>query len=348
MDQVNQVARAFDALDKAQQTARCEAIARTAFGAWGDSLGPLSLLSDGFNTTFLGDSDRGRVVIRIHRRDHRGDNGLLVEKRWTDELRAQGLRVPEVLPTREGAPFLEWRSGDSTEPQHVSVIAYRDGKVLSESLTGGADESAILPHLAELGALAATLHGHTEAHHELDHLAPRHLAPLGVSAPFLTEAHLDPSLWALYSDALTRCEAVFALQTAPLQLCHADLHGGNVLLTGDGVALIDFDDCAVTWPGLDLGIAAFYLRVMPFGAERPAPDAAAFADRLSAFRAGYESQRPWPVSDRELAVFIVARQLSLLNLLAQERDPDRRAAFTSYRERTRTRLGAWRDEGLWP
>lgn len=340
----------FDDLDKAAQTARCEAIARASFAAWGDVLGPLALLSDGFNTTFLGDSDRGRVVIRVHRRDLRGEDGLIVEQRWTDSLRASGLRVPHVLPTRAGKPFIDRGADvdDPSEPRHVSVIAYREGKVLAESLSVDGDESELMPALFELGSLAATLHAHTEHHHELDHLAPGLVAPLGSAPPVLTAEHLDPALWSLYSEALHGCQAVYAAQSGPLQLCHADLHAGNVLLTEHGVALIDFDDCAVTWPGVDLGIAAFYLRVMPFGPERPPPSRDAFAGRLAAFRRGYETLRPWPVSDQDLAAFIVARQLSLLNLLAQEHDPDRRAAFETYRIRVGERLGAWRSEGLWP
>lgn len=353
MDQVTSPVARFEDLDKAAQTARCEAIARTAFVAWGDVLGPLALLSDGFNTNFLGDSDRGRVVIRVHRRDLRGEGGLITEQRWTDALRASGLRVPEVLSTRAGTPFLDrgqdqGHDRDPTEPRHVSVIAYREGKVLAESLSVDGDESELMPALFELGSLAATLHAHTEHHHELDHLAPGLIAPLGSAPAVLTEDHLDPVLWSLYREALYECHAVFATQTAPLQLCHADLHAGNVLLTEHGVALIDFDDCAMTWPGLDLGIAAFYLRVMPFGPDRPPPDRDTFERRLAEFRRGYTTLRPWPVSDRDLATFVVARQLSLLNLLAQEQDPDRRAAFSSYRDRVRARLTTWRDEGLWP
>lgn len=341
-------ARRFEDLDKARQTRRCEVIAREAFSAWGDALGPLTLMSDGFNTTFLGESDRGRVVIRVHRRDLRGESGLIVEQRWTAALRDEGLLVPEVIMTRHGEPFLRRQADDATEPLHVSVIAYREGKVLGETLSTSDEESSLEPHLFELGALAATLHDLTEHRHELDHLAPRLVEPLGIATSFLAENHLGPKLWSLYSEALEGCRAVYAAETGPLQLCHADLHAGNVLVTRHGIALIDFDDCAVTWPGLDLGIAAFYLRVMPFGPERPAPDAATFSRRLAAFRAGYTSRRSWPVSDHVLTAFVVARQLALLNLLAQERDPDRRAAFDTYRARVEARLSAWREDGLWP
>lgn len=341
----------FETLDKPARTARCEALARALWPRFGDHLGPLSLLNDGFNTTFRADSDRGPVVLRVHRIDHRTIDGLNAEHRWTRRLAADGMLVPELLETRDGEAFALNEGGDPTEPRFVSVFAWRPGHVLSASFGEGgkSEEREVLPHFEALGHLVARLHDHSATFRELDHLAPRLDRVFPFEPEVLTEHDLPPTLWALFSRARELCFLTFgAMADTPQQLCHADLHAGNLLVTPDGrLALLDFDDCAMTWPAYDLGIAAFYLRVVPLGPDRPPPTFDEFMHRLTAFERGYRTLRPFPVEQPTLATFMIARQLALLNLLAQERDPERRASFPAYCTRVEERLRAWLDEGLW-
>ncbi len=341
----------FDQLDKPAQNEHVEAIARQAWGNWGHRLGPLELLNDGFNTVFRADSDRGQVVVRVHRRDARDENGLHVEHRWTRALADSGFNVPSILETAEGRPFATHDTDDPTAPIWVSVFAWREGHILSKSFGEGGlnHEHEVQPRIEALGSLAARLHEHTHHYRELDALAPRLDRVAGVASK-LTAADLPPSLWPIYDEAHDLCDVTFAaMDRTKRQLCHADLHAGNILVTPFGsLGLLDFDDCAFTWPEYDLGIAAFYLRVLSLGPNHEPPDYDTFTRRLEWFERGYASVRPWRVPPPLLATFIVARQLALLNLLATERDPDRRASFEAYCTRVEGRLRTWLDEGLWP
>lgn len=341
----------FDQLDKSAQNSRVATIVRQVWHNWGRRLGPLELMNDGFNTVFRADSDRGQVVIRVHRRDVRDENGLHVEHRWTRALAESGFAVPTILETDEGHPFATHLGDDPTAPLWVSVFTWREGHILSKSFgEGGLTlEHEVWPRIEALGTLAARLHEHTHHYRELDALAPR-LDRVAGFARKLTTADLPPTLWHIYDEAHDLCEVTFAsMDRAKRQLCHADLHAGNVLVTPfSSLALLDFDDCAFTWPEYDLGIAAFYLRVLSLGRDHEPPDYATFTRRLEAFERGYASVRPWRVAPPLLATFIVARQLALLSLLATERDPDRRAAFEPYCTRVEGRLRTWLDEGLWP
>lgn len=53
------------------------------------------------------------------------------------------------------------------------------------------------------------------------------------------------------------------------RVCHGDLHPGNVLLTGDGVVIIDWFDVAVGDPAADLARTSLLVRPRPAG--RPVP-----------------------------------------------------------------------------
>ena len=342
----------FAQLAKPAQTKRAAAIARKAWRHWGRQLGPLELLNDGFNTVFRADSDRGPIVLRVHRRDARGDNGLLVEFRWTRALTESGFDVPTLLETREGLPFSTHKSTDATAPLRVSAFAWREGQPLSRSFGEGGltQEHEVWPRIEALGQLAARLHDHTDHYRDLDHLAPSLDRVAGFAATALTRADLPPTLWPIYAKARELCEVTFASKAdAKRQLCHADLHAGNILVTPSGaLGLLDFDDCAFTWPEYDLGIAAFYLRGRSLGPGDEPPNYETFTRRLQYFERGYASIRPWRVPPPLLATFIVARQLALLNLLATERGPARRASFEAYCASVEGRLRTWLDEGLWP
>jgi len=344
--------RPFASLEKPDQTSLAAAIARASWHHWGDTLGELELLNDNFNTVFRADSDRGPVVLRVHRRDARTTDGLLVEHRWTRALAASGFDVPEVFETHDGAAFATHESDDASRPRWVSAFRWRDGQLLSKSFGDGGltHERDVWPRIEALGNLTARLHLHTEHYRELDHLAPRLDEVSGHVPLVLKPDMLPPSLGPIYGEALELCEVTFqAMANAKRQLCHADLHSGNVLITATGgLSLLDFDDCAYTWPEYDLGIAAFYLRVLSLGSGHELPNYDAFTQRLQHFERGYATVRPWTVASPTIATFIIARQLALLNLLAQDDDPERRASFEPYCARVEERLKTWLAEGLWP
>ncbi len=334
----------FDQLTKRGQTGRLRLLALAALDAYGLVPGRVELLSDGFNTLFRVDATRGtgpkvRYVVRAHRADERSPGGFEAEHRWLTALANEldhraGFSVPRLVPTRDGAPFFLQAHEGVPEPRKVSVFHWQPGKTLSKMLT---PERAFA-----LGRVAAGLHAHSDRFRALDNIAPRHKTLFGAVPDALATAMLTPSLAGLVARARERCDAVFAAhQRRPIQLCHFDLHPENVLVGDDDrLAVLDFDDCAVTWPAFDLAVALFYLRVMPAvatGVIDPARD----AQLALRFRAGYTSLRAWPASDDDTDTFVIARQLVLLNHLIQERDPAHRESLPDYLLKVEPRLAAW-------
>jgi Ser/Thr protein kinase RdoA (MazF antagonist) len=46
-------------------------------------------------------------------------------------------------------------------------------------------------------------------------------------------------------------------------MIHADLHDGNLLVGGDGLTVIDFDDCAFGWHVYDIAVGLWHQQQSP-------------------------------------------------------------------------------------
>jgi|GEM_PF-2198336 len=337
-------------LTRVEKTQRAEDIVRAAWPAWGGTVGSLRVLGDGFNTVFCGASSaHGRVVVRVHRRDGRSVGAMGVEAQWLERLDGRGVQVPRLIRAATGAPYATVETIDPTAPRWVSVFAWQEGQTLAGHLNAANSETELIRRVGQLGALAARLHADTSGFHALDSEAARHDNVLGSNRDALTQAGIPARLVEPLHAARTICDATFAAAISqPQQLCHADLHTGNALVyPDDSLGLIDFDDCALMSPAYDLGIAVFYLGAFKDPDGLP-PTGDAIERRVEAFANGYAGMRPWPVTDEALLPFVIARQVYLLNLFAQDPNTDYEADFLPYCERVADRLEAWLSRGLYP
>ena len=107
-------------------------------------------------------------------------------------------------------------------------------------------------------------------------------------------------------------------------LIHGDLHPGNILKTGNGLQVIDFDDAGFGWHLYELAVALFHYQSNPhFGMIR------------DALVAGYRSQRS--LSDEALDLlpaFLLMRALATLGWIDA-----RPGTRPSRRVRVRPRVG---------
>jgi Ser/Thr protein kinase RdoA (MazF antagonist) len=96
-------------------------------------------------------------------------------------------------------------------------------------------------------------------------------------------------------------------------LIHADLVRENVLVNGDDVELIDFDDAGYGWRMFDIATALFKNRAEPH-----------FARIQSALIAGYRSRRSLADRDLEtLPLFMVLRAVTYIGWIGERPDaPD--------------------------
>jgi Ser/Thr protein kinase RdoA (MazF antagonist) len=85
-------------------------------------------------------------------------------------------------------------------------------------------------------------------------------------------------------------------------LIHADMRLGNLLVDGDRICLIDFDDSGFSWFGYDFAAAASFHEHRP---ER--------AQWQQAWLAGYRMVRPFSAEDEAmLEAMVLLRRLALL------------------------------------
>lgn len=116
--------------------------------------------------------------------------------------------------------------------------------------------------LEVMGRTAGRLHAVAQqrAFNERERLDVEQFARPALAAT-LASAHLPAHLAPVYRDTAERlldiCNEQFQrLHDVHWQRCHGDLHPGNILWTGDGVLLIDFDDCRTAPAVQDLWMLA--------------------------------------------------------------------------------------------
>ncbi|GBD48031.1 phosphotransferase enzyme family protein [Methylopila sp. Yamaguchi] len=246
--------------------ARLTARLREALPRWG--VGPdaaLRLLTISENATFLADEDGRRIVFRVHRPDYHTLEEIRSELAWIEALRADGVAAtPEPLRMRDG----ELLGAFEDEGSLRHVVAF-------EHMSGGEPEPGEdMPHwYRTLGTITAGLHGHVRGWR----------TPAGFRRKLWDfDAMLgDRPLWGDWREGLglepearaliERASAVLrreveAYGAAPERfgLIHADLRPANLLVDGDRLGVIDFDDCGFSWFMYDFAAAVSFMEHEPF------------------------------------------------------------------------------------
>ena len=162
--------------------------------------------------------------------------------------------------------------------------------------------------------------------------------PDGASMPTLTDAlwgttdHLQESNPKLTAEQVGKLRRVIGeiqktvdrlyQSGSPIAL-HADMHGWNLMWHEGQVSVFDFDDSAFGFPIQDLATAIYYLD----------------DDEPAAWRAGYESVRPWPeISAADWETLIIQRRIFLQNYIFDTADPEVKGMWEKYLAETIRRV----------
>jgi Ser/Thr protein kinase RdoA (MazF antagonist) len=95
-------------------------------------------------------------------------------------------------------------------------------------------------------------------------------------------------------------------------MIHADLHYNNLLIDGEALSVIDFDDAAFGWYLYDLAVALTHHQ-----------QRAEFDELQGALLAGYRARRPLSEEDEALLpAFLLARRLAVIGWLHQRPEID--------------------------
>ena len=267
------------------------------------------------NAVFRLETSDGDVALRIHRPGYRTASQTRSELAFMTALgEGAAVAVPDVVPTSDGESVAEIDIGGPTF--HASVLGWVDGDVKRPG--AGAGEAT----LERMGSLLATMH---EFGSSWD-------TPRGFDLPRLdTRTLLDREV---ESDSVRRLvdevrrivdERFVDVERTPETwgLIHHDFVFGNVLHDGWTPVVIDFDDCGWGYHLQDVGAM---LENLSDGTATPALH--------RAFVEGYESVRPFPVTDERDEQVVVALRHAVAALFLLEREEalgDRFATAMEYR-----------------
>ena len=191
---------------------------------WGDDVARIEPLTGGVGVNEVW-SVRVNGQLAVARLGRRSDVDLAWETALLHYLDREGLVVPVPIPTTDGRHFA-------------------DGLVVTTYVEGGPPETE-----ADWRRVADTL----RPLHRLTHGWP--LRPGWRSSTDLLQAETGTkiNLGAMPAEGVVRCRAAWARLTGR-QTCvvHGDPNTGNIRMTADRVALIDWDESHVDVADLDL------------------------------------------------------------------------------------------------
>lgn len=244
-----------------------------------------------------------RSIVRVHRKDYHRPHEIESELDWLEALQRDGdVTVPVVRAARDGRRVVTVEQ-DGTA-RHV---------VHFEMVTGSEPDEKTLTvtDFHTLGRITAALHDHSTAW----------VPPDGFGRFSWDWRHSlgDQPRWGRWQDAVgvgAGESAVLDRATELLQrrladygtgpevfgLIHADLRLANLLVDGDAITVIDFDDCGFGWHFYDFGTAVSFFEDDP-----------SVPEWQDAWATGYRSRRPLPATDEAmLPSFVLLRRLLLL------------------------------------
>ncbi len=289
-----------------------EQLAAAAAAHWGGTV--LAMLRNRENAVFRMALPNGeQAALRLPRIGYQTAAAIESELWFCGALAGAGLPVPRALPALNGTALVVLPSG-----RMASAVEWRAGAALGEAgvlLAGSAAEQAALHHA--LGRLLAQVHAASEAL-ILPHSFTR---PAWDSDGLTGETPFWGRFWdhpALTPPEQTKLQAARQFlraglqthtKTAPLIPIHADVLRENILVDGNALSLIDFDDSGLGFALYDLGT------VLSQNLYEPA-----FTDIRAALIAGYKTLRP--VDAAMVDLFTLARCLASVGWTMPRLAPD--------------------------
>jgi Ser/Thr protein kinase RdoA (MazF antagonist) len=274
----------------------------------------VALLSLSENATYrIDDPAASRTaVLRVHRTGYHPPGAVASELAWLQALRAdEGLLTPAVYRAADGREVVDITIGDLTRQT-----------VLFEWLPGSEPHEDKLTEKFELlGGICARMHRHARAWRR----------PAGfVRFDWDFDCCVgDTARWGRWQDGIGVGKQELATLTAAaglmrerldsygkgedrFGLIHADVRLANLLVDGDDIQVIDFDDCGFGWFMFDLATAVSFMEHDP---RVPA--------LCDAWVRGYRRIVPLAEPDvAEIGTFVLLRRLQLVAWVGSHRFAD--------------------------
>lgn len=291
-----------------EQIAALTELARAALPAWGlQADSSIGLLAERENAVFVVTAGDGEgFVLRVHRAGYHSDAQLRSQVTWARSLQRDGIvHTADVIDTTDGEPFAVVFHPAVPEERQVSLLRWVEGTQLSE-LGGGAEQEFEL-----IGELMAKLHWHAagwEPPAGFDVLSWDADGLVGDEPEwgrFWEADGLDADDRAVmksFREPARRELEKFGTSPDRFGLIHCDFLAENLLVEGNRITLLDFDDAGYGWHMFDIATALAMATLRDD-----------FDDLRDAFVAGYRRYRH--LSEGQLArlpLFLTLRAATYL------------------------------------
>ena len=277
---------------------------------WGlDPNTEVTLLAERENRVYRLDIAKSTpTILRVHRRDFRSNDEVESELQWMAQLSQEGLTVPLPLPAKDGTLFAD------IEGYQVNRLSWLDGTPLGETNQPLQIKDRV-DTFHKIGETMAQLHKISDDW-ELPASFTRHhwnhdglLGEQPLWDRFWENPQLSSHQLNIINEARSKASQVLLAKAETLDygLIHADMVRENILLSDEGVQLLDFDDGGFGFRLFDVATALFK--------NRSEPD---YPELEQALIAGYHSVRPLDM--QELGLFTLLRSFTYVGWIISRMD----------------------------
>lgn len=263
--------RGFSELPAAEQSARLHRMALTAVSHWPfqcTRIEPIKVRENAVYAVHM--ADGRRAVLRIHRLGYHSDKALRSELAWMEALRASGIEVPQVVPSRSGNAFERIGCEGVPGPRQVDVFEWIDGNQLGSVEQGlSSDRAWIDRTYTVIGELAARMHNQSCAWQRPAGFQRHSWCDDGLAGAeplwgrFWELEGLSPGQRRFFERLRARLKremVAFGMTPDRFGLIHADLVPENILVDSDRLRIIDFDDAGFGWHLFEIATSLYFIR----------------------------------------------------------------------------------------
>lgn len=306
----------------------------------------VSLLARAENITFKVSDDAGNLyTLRLHRPAYHTLEELQSERLWTKALLQAQIHVPQPINTRDGRDYASVDIPLLGERRHASLSRWVPGEPLMPLIRDDTPREWLELQFQKLGALIATMNNQAARWHPPDQFRRHALDADGLMGVqpfwgrFWERSDVSAGERALLVETRTRLHerlVRYGKDASRYSVIHADLHPGNVLLSGDTLTAIDFDDVAWGWHMYDLAAAL-----------NQCQEFAEFGALYAACVAGYRNVRP--VAEEDLAMlplFLLVRGMAEIGWFADRPENATPAELTAMKSFVIGQCRSFLDERL--
>lgn len=298
----------FDALSHERQLACLAELAQSAVERYDlRPTGAPRLVNLSENATYRVEDSDGSAgwALRVHREGYHSPEAIRSELAWLKALRNDGVvTTPVPVSGSDGGEIQEVCHPAMAQPRNVVLFEWESGEEPSET-----------DHLVEkfkiLGETAARMHRHSQSWRRPE-LFERLTWDFGTSlgdtphwGRWRDGMGLDAEkekLFARTVNLIGRRLDAFGTGADRFGLVHCDMRLANLLVDGDEVKVIDFDDCGFSWYLYDAATAVSFFEHEPHVPEL-----------LDAWVEGYRRELELPAEDEaEMMTFVMLRRMLLV------------------------------------